>query len=186
MIHLYGVIQMKTLIINGSPRPHGNTAFLIDLLKGSLMGDTDIINVYDMSFSPCTDCRMCKKSRCAFTDDASELMDKIDSYDNIAAATPLYYNQPTGMFMSLMSRNQVLYNQNKIMRPKKGAVIITGGGNSVIDTADCEKTLRIVLKCYNAKVLAYARSLHTDSISAADDTDVKADISKIADIFNSQ
>lgn len=175
---------MKTIIINGSPRPDGNTVILINMLKEMLNGDIDVVNVYDLKFSPCIDCRECTKSKCIYTDDASVLIDKIAECDNIVIATPLYYNQPTGELMSLMSRNQFIFNSKMEMKHKRGAIIVTGGGETIINSADCEKTLRIVLKSYNADVVAYARSLITDRVPSDRDERAKADIVHMAGVLN--
>ncbi len=175
---------MKTIIINGSPRPDGNTVILINMLKEKLLGETEVVNVYDLKFSACIDCRECVRGDCIYSDDASRLIDKIDDNDNIVIATPLYYNQPTGMLMSLMSRNQVIFNGKREMKPKKGAIIVTGGGETIINSADCEKTLRIVLKSYNADTVAYARSLITDRVPSDKDERAKADIVNMARVLN--
>ena len=88
---------MKTLIINGSPHKNGNTSFLANLLSKKLKGETDIIFLSDINFKSCCDCESCKKnSLCVLDDDAQDIINSLNNYDNIVLATPLYYNQPTG------------------------------------------------------------------------------------------
>ncbi len=171
---------MKTLILNGSPRKNGNTAYIIGLVKNE---NTDIVNVYDMVFRPCINCGSCKNGSCIFSDDASRLIERIDDYDCIIAATPLYYNQPTGPLMSLMSRNQIIFNKSMSIKPKKGGIIVTGGGETVISPADAEKTLRIMLKSWNTSVIAYVRSLETGRLPAWEDEKAIADAAKMKELL---
>ena len=48
---------MYTLIVNGSPRPNGDTAALIRAFCGELPGEWEILNVRDGKTAPCLDCR---------------------------------------------------------------------------------------------------------------------------------
>lgn len=49
----------RTIIINGSPRPNGNTAYLIDVLRGHLEGEIIEISAFRSGIAPCVDCRGC-------------------------------------------------------------------------------------------------------------------------------
>ncbi len=48
---------MKTLILNGSPRPDGDVSALIAALRGSLSGE--VMELAPEGISGCTDCRYC-------------------------------------------------------------------------------------------------------------------------------
>ena len=50
---------MKTLILNGSPRPGGDTASLLRLLTEDLTGEHQQVDAYRADISPCVDCRFC-------------------------------------------------------------------------------------------------------------------------------
>lgn len=168
---------MKTLIINGSPRKNGDTAYFINKIRENIK--CDVVSPYYMDFSPCIDCRKCFEGECIYNDEMTKLLSNIDDYDNIIAATPLYYNQPTGMLMSMMSRTQMFYNSNKKLKPKNGYVIVVGGGDSVINSADAEKTIRIMLMGLNVKVKEYVRCLKTSKIKPENDIEANNDIKKI-------
>ena len=43
----------KTLIINGSPRPEGNTAWLIGVLREHLEGEIMEISAFRSGIAPC-------------------------------------------------------------------------------------------------------------------------------------
>ena len=170
---------MKTLIINGSPRKNGDTMYFINKINEKV--ECDVINAYYMDFSPCIDCRECVKGKCIYNDEVTKLLNSIDDYDNIIVATPLYYNQPTGQLMSLMSRTQLFFNNRKKLKPKKGYVIVVGGGDSVVNSADAEKTIRIMLRGLNVRVEGYVRCLYTSSVKPGDDKKAKEELSIIID-----
>ena len=50
---------MKTLILNGSPRPNGNTVALINELKKHLEGEVIELSAFRSNIAPCVDCRGC-------------------------------------------------------------------------------------------------------------------------------
>lgn len=65
---------MKTLIFNGSPRPDGDTANLLRLLREDLAGEYRQVDAYRASISPCVDCHFCKTpSGCAIQDEMQEV-----------------------------------------------------------------------------------------------------------------
>lgn len=181
---------MKTLIINSSPHQNGDTSQLVDKLIQNLKGEYCLVSTYKMQFSPCIDCGKCMRGeKCPFEDDASRLIDKIDSFDSIVVATPLYFNQPTGSFLNFASRLQSEFAKNIVLKSKtptakKAGIIVCGGGDSVINSADAEKTIRIVLMQINAKAVAYARSLHTTALPAQRDEKAIAEVLAMAELLS--
>lgn len=124
---------MKTLIINGSPRPAGNTAALIARLKERLPGEIVEISAFRSNIAPCVDCRRCwTTAKCAVHDEMQIVYD--DDFDNVVLASPVYYGTLPGQVLSLMSRLQPWHaakfflNQPLALREKKAAVILTAGG----------------------------------------------------------
>lgn len=168
---------MKTLIINGSPRKNGDTMYFINKIKESI--ECDVVSAYYRDFSPCIDCRKCKEGKCIYNDDMTELLNNIDSYDNIIVATPLYYNQPTGVLMAMMSRTQMFFMNGKKLKEKNGYVIVVGGGDSVVNSADAEKTVRIMLMGLNVKVRGYVRCLNTSKIRPEQDDNANAELENL-------
>lgn len=177
---------MKTLIINGSPHKNGNTSFLANLLSKKLKSETDIVFLSDINFKSCCDCESCKKnSLCVLDDDAQNIINSLNNYDNIVLATPLYYNQPTGDMMCFLSRFQLWFlNPNLKANPKKAGIIVVGGGDCVVNSVDAEKTMRIALRSINTAVVAYARSLHTSTTPSKNDTNAMLEIEEMAEKLN--
>ena len=88
---------MKTLILNGSPRVHGDTVSLINELTKSLDGEYRIVDAYRSNISPCLDCRFCwENSGCAIKDEMQEIYSYIEDCDNIVIASPIYFSELTG------------------------------------------------------------------------------------------
>ena len=76
----------RTIIINGSPRPNGNTAYLIDVLRGHLEGEVIEISAFRSGIAPCVDCRGCwETAKCVVKDGMQVIYD--DDFDNIVIAS---------------------------------------------------------------------------------------------------
>ena len=125
---------MKTLIINGSPREKGDTAFLISALKERLCHETLEISAYRDNISPCVDCRACQKKKgCAIKDKMQLIYE--DDFDNVVIASPIYMSNLTPPLMSVVSRFQAYYCAKRFLKdgftpkPKKSALILVGGGD---------------------------------------------------------
>ena len=118
---------MKTLILNGSPRRLGDTAFLLSVFEDAMAEKCQRVDAYYLDFSPCIDCRGCWKTPgCVIQDGMSEVYRMIEESDNILIASPIYFGQLTGPLISLGSRLQAYYcaeafqNRPLLKRIKKG------------------------------------------------------------------
>lgn len=123
----------KTLILNGSPRPNGNTAALIAQLRRHLEGEVIELSAFRSNIAPCVDCRRCwTTAKCVVKDEMQIIYD--DDFDNVVIASPVYYSTLPGSVLSVMSRLQPWHaakfflNAPLELRPKKSAAILTAGG----------------------------------------------------------
>ena len=166
---------MKTLILNGSPRENGDTASLIREVIRKLPGDYKIVNAYRCSISPCVDCRFCwKHDGCSIQDEMQEVYEYIRECDNVLIASPVYFSELTGKLLDLGSRLQTYYcaasfrKEKPVMKDKKGAVILVGGGDGHMDKA--YSTACILLHQMNCHTIHELVCSHnTNRIPAADD-----------------
>lgn len=133
---------MKTLILNGSPRKEGDTVRLINKIIENLNGEYKIINAYDCGIQPCIDCRYCwKNTGCCVNDGMQEIYEYIQECDNVLIASPIYFSELTGSLLNIGSRLQTYFcasffrKEKPILKNKKGAVILVGGGDGNIDKA---------------------------------------------------
>ena len=181
---------MKTLILNGSPRRNGDTRSLIDKITEKIAGDYRIVDAYRCDISPCVDCRYCwKNSGCAIHDEMQEIYKYIQECDNILIASPLYFSELTGKLLDVGSRLQTYYcarffrKEEPIIRSKKGAVILVGGGDGHIDKAySTARTLLHQMNCCNIHDVVYSHN--TDKIPAIEDNNVLSGLDSILDFFN--
>ncbi len=182
---------MKTLIINGSPRESGDSQFIIDKLVDKLKGEVQIINVYKENFSPCIDCRYCWTTNgCAIKDDMDKVYEQINEVDNVILSSPIYFSELTGPLLSYTSRFQRYYAEKYMldghtyeMKKKKGALILSAGGDCR-DIARSIETAGIIMKHINAESVGVISTMYTNDVPAKEDTKLPEQIYVIADELN--
>ena len=180
---------MKTLIINGSPRKNGDTAFLLTELKKVLRGEIIEINAYDRGISPCVDCGACKTKKGCRVDDEMRIIYE-DDFDNVVIASPLHMSNLTAPLMCIASRFQAYYCAKRFLRDevsasrKKAALIIVGGGGGKPEGAvNLAKWMFKKLNAHgfeNHTVL----SCNTDVVPARGDVEAIEKTRDIAAFFN--
>lgn len=181
---------MKTLIINGSPRPNGDTAGLLRFLQDRLAGECKVLNAYRCRISPCIDCRFCKDHQgCALQDGMQEIYPYIQTCDNIAIASPIYFSEVTGRVLDVGSRLQTYFcarfyrGETPIPKAKRGAVILVGGGDGAPDKAyGTACTLLHQMNCQEIHPLVCSHD--TDHRPAVEDEAALAGVENIAAFFN--
>ena len=180
---------MKTLIFNGSPRKNGDTMEMIKKLTENLDGEIKIVNAYNSEISPCIDCRYCwKRNGCAIKDGMQEIYDYIQDCDNVVIASPIYFAELSGMLLALGSRLQTyvsakyMRKETPIAKPKKGAVILAGGGSGGAERAyETAKELLKLMNCTEIHELVASRK--TDRVPASEDDEAMAGVERIRDFF---
>ena len=181
---------MKTLILNGSPRIHGDTASLINRLIQSLEGEYRVVDAYRSNISPCVDCRYCwEHPGCAINDEMQEIYSYLEDCDNIVIASPIYFSELTGKMLDLGSRLQTyfcgrFFRKEKIsIAPKRGAVILVGGGDGRMDKAyETACTLVHHMNCDN--VAEAVCSTNTNAVPAIQDEKALEGLDRVAKSLN--
>ena len=117
---------MKVLIINGSPRPRGNTKIALDeMVKIFDQEDieSEIVHIGNKDIRGCIACMSCKTKlgHCVFDDCVNEIAQKFEEADGLVVGTPVYYAHPTGKIQSFMDR--VFYSAKSAFVHKPAAVI---------------------------------------------------------------
>lgn len=182
--------RMKTLIINGSPRINGDTASLIKVIKKNIAGEYRIIDAYRCSISPCLDCRFCwKNTGCAINDEMQEIYEYIQICDNILIASPIYFSELTGKLLDVGSRLQTYFcakyfrNEEPILKSKKGAVVLVGGGDgSISKPYETACILLHHMNCHNIHDVVFSHN--TNVTPAIADKQTLEGIHSILDFFN--
>ncbi len=182
------MIEMRTLIINGSPRRNGDTAYLIKKLTDKLEGKMETINCYTDNIKPCIDCRYCwRESGCIIKDDMAKVY--ADDYDNLVIATPIYNSSVTPPLFGLITRLNYIYANKRFLgvkhsfKEKKGASILVGGGDGEPDMAN-----RLIASMFKKLNVQYQGnqifSLNTDSVPVVQDVEALAKLEIVAQRLN--
>lgn len=102
---------MKVLAINGSPRPNGNTAFLLKtvLAEAEAAGmATELVQLGGKGLSGCRACMVCREKRdgrCANGADAlNDILQKMLEADAIVLGSPTYFADVTSDMKALIDR----------------------------------------------------------------------------------
>ena len=180
---------MKTLILNGSPRKDGDTVSLIRVITEKIVGEYKIVDAYRSNISPCLDCRFCWENKgCVINDEMQEIYQYIQECDNILIASPLYFSELTGKLLDVGSRLQTYFcarffrKEEPIIKPKRGAVILVGGGDGHIDTAyGTACTLLHHMNCYQIHEAVYSHN--TNERPAIEDEDALLGLNSILDFL---
>ena len=128
---------MKILVLNGSPRPHGNTAAMVAAFaKGAQENghQVDVVNVCQKKIAGCLACEYCHKkdsgheSQCVQQDDMQEVYPLLDEAEMIVLASPVYYHSFSGQLQCAINR---IYALDKPKHLKKAALILSSGSDHV-------------------------------------------------------
>ena len=177
---------MKVLILNGSPRPDGDTTYILERLKERFPRGTgfETIHTFEADIRPCTDCRYCWENEgCCIRDEMDTLWK--DDYDVLVLASPLYMSFVTPPLFSVISRlNAVWSNRHFLKKPctlklKKGILILAGGGDGSPDPAI--RVAKTAFRFLNARFEPETDlicSLKTNEVPVRNDPEIHGQVEK--------
>lgn len=125
---------MNILVLNGSPRPNGNTAAMVAAFtegateKGH---QVSVVNVCRKKIAGCLACEYCHtkgNGRCIQQDDMQEVYPVLEEAEMIVLASPVYYHNFTGQLQCAINR---IYALDKPKNLKKVALILSSGSDNV-------------------------------------------------------
>ena len=132
---------MNILILNGSPRSHGNTTAMAEAFSEGARekGNTvNIIPVCQKKIAGCLACEYCHKKdsgherQCVQKDDMQEVYPLLDEAEMIVLASPIYHHGFTGQLQCAINR---IYALDKPKNLKKAALIMSSGSDHVYSGA---------------------------------------------------
>ena len=128
---------MKVLLVNGSPRANGNTAWALKEVAGTLGAEgieTETVWIGNKPVRGCVACYQCKAKnlgRCVFDDDAANgLIEKLKAADGIVVGSPVYYGQPAGAFLALWQRICFAGTEFVKAKPAASVAVCRRGGST--------------------------------------------------------
>ena len=130
---------MKVLLINGSPKEKGNTAFALEQMADVFADqgiETEMIHVGNQLIKGCQGCGGCYKiGKCVIDDIVNKTAEKLAEADGMVVGSPVYYASPNGTLLSFLDR--LFYSSGKISkRMKVGASVVCarrGGTTASMD-----------------------------------------------------
>ena len=147
---------MKVLLLNGSPKANGNTAFALNQMVEvftELGVQTEIIQVGNQVIRGCIGCGSCYKThKCVFDDFVNQVAPKLEEADGVVIGSPVYYAAPNGTLISFLDR--LFYSAHYDLRMKVGASVVVarrGGCSAAKDVLDKYFTISqmpVASSCY--------------------------------------
>ena len=164
---------MKVLLINGSPKAHGNTALALDEMVSVFAGEgieTEILQPGKEAIRGCIACGSCKKTgKCVFDDLVNIAAPKFEEADGLVLATPVYYASANGTLISFLDRLFQSTGFSKSMKVGASIAVARRGG--------CSATFYELNKYFTISGMPVASSHYWNSVhggapgQAAQDTE---------------
>ena len=117
---------MKVLMINGSPRPNGNTAAALGEMARIFQQEgieTELLHVGGKDIRGCIACGSCaEKGRCVFDDLVNETAPKFEACDGLVVGSPVYYASANATLVAFLTR--LFYSTPFPKTMKVGAAVV--------------------------------------------------------------
>ena len=130
---------MKILMLNGSPRPNGNTFLALSEIGKQLKEEGIDYEIFQIGGAPirdCLGCGKCTENECVFTDDSvNEFIAKAKDADGFVFGTPVYYAHPSGRILSFLDR--AFCSGSGAFKFKPGAAVAVARRGGTTASFDC-------------------------------------------------
>lgn len=116
---------LKVLLLNGSPRPNGNTFTLLKEVASQLEKNnvtSEIFQLGNGDVRGCANCGGCHGvGKCIFNDVVNEIAAKMASCDAIIVGSPVYYGMPAGQVLAAIQR--LAFSAGGVLQGKPAAAV---------------------------------------------------------------
>ncbi len=171
---------MKVLLINGSPKAKGNTAYALNQMAEVFANqgvDAEIIQVGKLPIRGCVACGSCYKTgKCAMDDIVNELAPKFAEADGMVVASPVYYASANATLIAFLDR--LFYSTRFDKRMKVGASI------AVARRGGCSSTFDELNKYFTISGMPIASSHYWNSVHGAAPGEAAQDAEGITTVRN--
>lgn len=125
---------MKVLLINGSPKANGNTAYALSQMAEVFSAENvqfQTLHVGSQAIRGCIGCLSCRKTgKCVFSDAVNEAAEAFRDADGLVVASPVYYASANGTLVSFLDRLFYSTPFSKQMKVGASVVVARRGGCS--------------------------------------------------------
>ena len=171
---------MKVLLINGSPKVKGNTAFALDQMAQVFAEqgiETELIQVGNQEIRGCIGCGSCYKAgKCVFDDLVNEVAAKFEEADGMVVGSPVYFASANATLIAFLDR--LFYSTRIDKRMKVGACV------TVARRGGCSSTFDELNKYFTISGMPVASSHYWNSIHGAKPGEAAQDAEGIATVRN--
>lgn len=151
---------MKVLLINGSPKAKGNTAFALNQMAEVFADqgiETEVIHVGNLPIRGCLGCGSCfRTGKCAIDDIVNEMAPKFEEADGIVVGSPVYYASANATLIAFLDRLFYSTRFDKRMKVGAGIMVARRGG--------CSSTFDGLNKYFTISEMPIASSCYWNSI----------------------
>ena len=148
---------MNVLILQGSPRANGNTAWMAEEFRKAAEAaghKVTLVNVARKKIAGCLACEYCHgkgNGACVQKDDMQELYPLFAEAEALVLASPIYYFTMSAQIQAPIQR---LYNMNKPPKVRKMALLLSSYSPDVYDGAIGEyHGIRSYWECEDAGIV---------------------------------
>ena len=132
---------MNILVLNGSPRPKGNTKQMIEAFQNGAASSghhIDVVDVCKLRIGGCLACEYCHTKGtgvCVQKDDMQEVYALLKEAEMLVIASPIYYHGISGQLKCAIDRFYSAAYPIKPQRLKKVAMILSSGDANMYEGA---------------------------------------------------
>jgi len=151
---------MKVLLINGSPKPNGNTALALqEMIKvfEKEQIETEILHIGNKDIRGCIACGTCsQRGKCVFDDVVNECASKLEASDGVVVGSPVYYASANSTLTAFLDRLFYSTGFDKTMKVGASIAIARRGG--------CSATFDQLNKYFTISGMPVASSQYWNSV----------------------
>lgn len=162
---------LKVLMLNGSPRPNGNTAVALREIETVFREngvEVETVIIGNRAIRGCVACGGCAKTgKCVFDDAVNELAPKFEAADGLVVASPVYYASANATLVACLDRLFYSTPFDKTMKVGASVVCARRGG--------CSATFDELNKYFTISGMPVASSQYWNSIHGRTPGEAEAD-----------
>ena len=171
---------MKVLLINGSTKVKGNTAFALEQMAEVFADqgiEAELIHIGNKNIRGCVACGSCYKTgKCVFDDEVNEVARKFEEADGMVVGSPVYYASANATLIAFLDR--LFYSAHIDKRMKVGACV------TVARRGGCSATFDELNKYFTISGMPVASSHYWNMIHGAAPGEAAQDAEGIATVRN--
>jgi multimeric flavodoxin WrbA len=153
-------MDMKVLMLNGSPRANGNTAAALKEMETVFLQEgieVETVLVGNQAIRGCIACGGCRRQDgCVFDDVVNELAPKFRDCDGLVVASPVYYASANATLIAVLDR---LFHSTRFHKTMKVGAAVT-----IARRGGCSATFDELNKYFTISGMPVASSQYWNSV----------------------